>query len=77
MPSTKKAIAVLNALSLTSQKTLLVIDKSIDTMKSYRNIPHIDIVDAMYVSVFDLLKAQKVLFVGNALDVVISSIKSV
>lgn len=74
-PSTKKAVAVLNALSLGTQKTLLIVDNATDTMKSYRNIPHIDIVDAAYVSVFDLLKAKKVLFVGTALDTVISSLK--
>lgn len=77
VPSTKTASSVLQALGLHTSKTLLVVDKSIDTMKSYRNIPSIDIVDAAYVSVFDILKAQKVLFVGNALDVVVSSIKSV
>lgn len=72
--STKHAIAVLKNLEL-QKSTLVVTNNAIDVMKSYRNIPSVDIVDAAYVSVFDLLKAKKVLFVGDALEKVIEIVK--
>ncbi len=69
-PSTKAAVLVLKNLDL-KRSILIVTNKSIDVMKSYRNISSVDVVDAAYVSVFDILKAQKVVFIGDALDIVV------
>ena len=74
-PSTKAALSVLKNLELT-RSILVVTNNAIDTMKSYRNVPFVDIVDAAYVSVFDLLKAKKVLFVGDALEKVVQVAKN-
>jgi large subunit ribosomal protein L4 len=72
--STKNAINVLKNLQL--QRSILVVtNNAVDIMKSYRNIPSVDIVDAAYVSVFDLLKAKKVLFIGDALEKVVEIVK--
>lgn len=72
--STKNAINVLKNLQL--QKSILVVtNNAVDIMKSYRNIPSVDIVDAAYVSVFDLLKAKKVLFIWDALEKVVEIVK--
>ena len=53
------------------RSVLVVVHDSIETIKSYRNLPFVDVVDALYVSVFDVLKAKKVLFVGEALDKIV------
>lgn len=72
--STKSAVTVLKNLDL-KRSTLVVTNGAIDIMKSYRNISSVDIVDAAYVSVFDLLKAKKVLFIGDALEKVVEIAK--
>ena len=68
--STKNALGVLTNLKL-ERSVLVVVDSSVPTTKSYRNIPFVDVVDAAFVNVSHLLKARKVLFVGGALDKVI------
>ena len=65
--STKNALSVLKNIGL-DRSILVVTHDSFDTIKSYRNIPFVEIVDASYISVFDVLKARKVLFVGDALQ---------
>ncbi len=68
--STKAALSVLKNIGL-ERSVLVLTDDSIDTIKSYRNLSFVDIVDVAYVSVFDLLKAKKVLFVWTALEKVV------
>ena len=68
--STKAALSVLKNIKL-DRSVLVVVHDSFDTIKSYRNLPFVDVVDAAYVSVFDVLKAIKVLFIGEALDKVV------
>lgn len=69
-PSTQLALSVLKSIQL-DRSVLVVVHDSVETIKSYRNLPFVDVVDAAYVSVFDVLKAKKVLFVWEALDKVI------
>lgn len=69
-PSTKSALSVLKNIQL-DRSVLVVVHDSVETIKSYRNLPFVDIVDAAYVSVFDVLKAKKVLFVWEALDKIV------
>ena len=68
--STKAALSVLKNIKL-DRSVLVVVHDSFDTIKSYRNLPFVDVVDAAYVSVFDVLKAKKILFIGEALDKVV------
>ena len=68
--STKSALTTLKNIQL-DRSVLVVVHDSIETIKSYRNLPFVDVVDALYVSVFDVLKAKKVLFVGEALDKIV------
>ena len=68
--STKSALAVLKNIKL-DRSVLVVVHNSVDTIKSYRNLPFVDIVDALHVSVFDVLKARKILFIGEALEKIV------
>jgi large subunit ribosomal protein L4 len=74
--STKNALSVLKNIGL-DRSILVVTHDSFDTIKSYRNIPFVEIVDAAYVSVFDVLKARKVLFVGEALEKIVEYTKKI
>ncbi len=68
--STKTALSVLKNIKL-ERSVLVLVYNSIDTIKSYRNLPFVDVVDVAYVSVFDVLKAKKILFIGEALDKIV------
>lgn len=70
VPSTKSALTVLKNMKL-DRSVLVVVHDAVNAIKSYRNLPFVDVVDAAYVSVFDVLKAKKVLFIGDALDKVV------
>ena len=72
--STKNALAVLKNIGL-DRSVLVVIHDSFDTIKSYRNLPFVEVVDAAYVSVFDVLKARKVLFIWDALEKIVEYTK--
>ncbi len=74
--STKNALSVLKNIGL-DRSVLVITHDSFDTIKSYRNIPFVEIVDAAYVSVFDILKAKKILFIGDALEKVVEYTKKV
>jgi large subunit ribosomal protein L4 len=74
--STKNALSVLKNIWL-DRSILVVTHDSFDTIKSYRNIPFVEIVDAAYVSVFDVLKARKVLFIGEALEKIVEYTKKI
>lgn len=72
--STKKAYTTLKNVWL-ERSVLVVTHDAFDTIQSYRNIPFVEVVDAAYVSVFDVLKAKKILFIGDALDKVVEYTK--
>ena len=74
--STKNALSVLKNIGL-DRSVLVVTNDSFDTIKSYRNISFVEIVDAAYVSVFDVLKARKVLFIGDALEKIVEYTKKI
>lgn len=66
-PSTKVALESLKNLGL--ERSVLVLTHDAEkAIQSYRNLSFVEIVDVAYVSVFDLLKAKKVVLIGEALD---------
>ena len=68
-PKTKDAIAILNALSLSGKKTLLVMKSKNDGIeKSFRNIQKVKYLLLDYLNPKDLLNAEKVVFLEDALQ---------
>jgi large subunit ribosomal protein L4 len=74
---TKKMSAVLKALSIDKQKTLLLTTVT-DTklLKSGRNIPKLQVREADKVSTFEILKNQVLLIQKSAVDVLQKSLKN-
>jgi len=69
-PSTKQIVGLLQALELTGRKVLILTDITQPTIyKSGRNIPKVEVRDAASASTFDLLNAQVVVILENALPV--------
>ncbi|MDR2190130.1 MAG: 50S ribosomal protein L4 [Candidatus Peribacteria bacterium] len=67
-PKTKDALAILNALQLNGQKILLVMkSKNEGIEKSFRNIEKVKYLLLDYLNPKDLLNAEKVLFLEDAL----------
>jgi large subunit ribosomal protein L4 len=67
-PKTKDAITILSALSLSEKRILLVIKtKNEGIEKSFRNIPKVKYLLLDYLNPKDLLNAEKVLFLEDAL----------
>ena len=67
-PKTKDAIAILTALQLTNKKILLVMKEKNDGIeKAFRNIPKIKYLLIDYLNPKDLLHAEKVVFLEEAL----------
>ncbi|MDR3169604.1 MAG: 50S ribosomal protein L4 [Candidatus Peribacteria bacterium] len=68
-PKTKDAVAILNALNLNGQKTLLVMKEKNDGIeKSFRNIEKVKYLLLDYLNPKDLLSADKVVFLEDALN---------
>jgi large subunit ribosomal protein L4 len=68
-PKTKDAIAILDALNLNGQKILLVMKSKNDGIeKSFRNIEKVKYLLLDYLNPRDLLNAEKVLFLEDALQ---------
>jgi large subunit ribosomal protein L4 len=68
-PKTKEALAILNALELSGKKTLLVMkSKNEGIEKSFRNIQKVKYLLLDYLNPRDLLNADKVLFLEDALN---------
>jgi large subunit ribosomal protein L4 len=69
-PSTKDAVAALEALELNDGKrTLLVLhEPHRETELSFRNLPHVKVTYARSLSTYDVVAADHVLFTGAALD---------
>ena len=74
---TKKMAAVLKALALDKQKTLLL-TKTTDLilLKSGRNIPKLQVREADKASTFEILKNQVLLIQKGAVDVLQHSLKN-
>jgi large subunit ribosomal protein L4 len=74
---TKKMVAVLKALLIDKQKTLLL-TKTIDgvLLKSGRNIPKLQVREADKASTFEILKNQVLLIQKSAVDVLQKSLKN-
>ena len=69
-PSTKDAVAVLDALDLGEGRTLLVLPEPEHvTELSFRNLPHVKVTYCRSLSVYDVVAADHVLFTAPALDV--------
>jgi large subunit ribosomal protein L4 len=69
-PSTKDAVAVLDALSLGDGRTLLVLpEPERVTELSFRNLPHAKVTYSKSLSVYDVVAADHVLFTTAALDI--------
>jgi len=70
-PSTKDAVAALDALEINDgRKTLVVLhEPNRETELSYRNIPHVKVTYARSLSTYDIVAADHVLFTSAALDV--------
>ncbi|MDR0650668.1 MAG: 50S ribosomal protein L4 [Candidatus Peribacteria bacterium] len=67
-PKTKDAVAILNALDVTGKKTLLVMKAKNDGIeKSFRNIEKVKYLLLDYLNPYDLLNAEKVVFLEDAL----------
>lgn len=74
---TKKMSAVLKALSLDKQKTLLLTTTKDGTLiKSGRNIPKLQVREADKASTFEILKNQVLLIQKSAVDVLQKSLKN-
>ncbi|MDR0860644.1 MAG: 50S ribosomal protein L4 [Candidatus Peribacteria bacterium] len=68
-PKTKEAIAILSALDLSGKKTLLVMkEKNEGIEKSFRNIQKVKYLLLDYLNPKDLLNAEKVVFLEDALN---------
>lgn len=69
-PSTKQVAGLLQALNVSGQKVLLLTDGAQPVIyKSGRNLPKLVVRDAASASTFDLLNAQVVVILENALPV--------
>jgi large subunit ribosomal protein L4 len=68
-PKTKQAALVLNALGVTDMKTLVVINEAnVVIEKSFHNIPRVKVIRVEGVNVYDLLDAQRVVVVADAIE---------
>jgi large subunit ribosomal protein L4 len=68
-PKTKKAIEVLKNFGLEKSKILLVIaDKDINVIKSFRNLPKAKVLQVEGLNTYDILNADKVLIMKSALE---------
>ncbi|MCF8253805.1 MAG: 50S ribosomal protein L4 [Bacteroidia bacterium] len=70
-PKTKNYINILNGLNLLNTKTLVVLaDYNENIYKSGRNLPKAKIMAAKDLNTYDILHADKVIFVENSVEVI-------
>lgn len=70
-PKTKNYISLLSGLNFTNNKTLLVLaDYNENIYKSGRNLPKAKIMAAKDLNTYDILHADKVIFVENSVEVI-------
>ncbi len=69
-PRTKAAVALLDAMGLKG-KTLVVMERASGVaQRSFRNIPTMRIVEARYITPYDVLWARDLLFCAGTLEIV-------
>jgi len=68
-PSTKDAVAVLDALELTGRTLVVLPEPERLAELSFRNLPHVKVTYSRSLSVYDVVAADHVLFTTAALDV--------
>jgi large subunit ribosomal protein L4 len=76
-PKTKQMVGILGALELNETKTLLLMPKSDqNVVRSGRNIPHLNIVEADKASTYDLLNNKVLLIQKSAVEVLQNTFKN-
>ncbi|MFN2544248.1 MAG: 50S ribosomal protein L4 [Actinomycetota bacterium] len=68
-PSTKAAVALLDALELTRRTLIVLPEPQRETELSFRNLPHVKVTYSRSLSVYDVVAADHVVFTAAALDV--------
>jgi large subunit ribosomal protein L4 len=70
-PKTKNYLSLLSGLNFTNNKTLLVLaDYNENIYKSGRNLPKAKVMAAKDLNTYDILHADKVIFVENSVEVI-------
>ena len=64
-PSTKQAVAALNALGVTGRTTVIVADEDVNAFLSFRNIPTVRVIGASEINTYDFID-NKVLVLTEA-----------
>jgi large subunit ribosomal protein L4 len=68
-PKTKSYVALLKALSVTDKKTLLILSEvNKNVVKSGRNIQHAKITTADQINTYDLMNADRLIFVESSIS---------
>jgi large subunit ribosomal protein L4 len=61
-PSTKEAVKVLEALALTGRVTIVLTDTDVNAFLSFRNIPHIRVMDVADANTYDFIDNKALVF---------------
>jgi len=76
-PKTKQYLSILNSLKLNTEKTLLVIpDYNDNIYRSSRNLPKAKVMTAKDLNTYEILAANKLIVVENALPVIEETLNS-
>lgn len=76
-PKTKQYLTILNSLKLNTEKTLLVISDYNDNIyRSSRNLPKAKVMTAKDLNTYEILAANKLIVVENALPVIEETLNS-
>lgn len=67
-PSTKAAVAALEALGVEGRTTIVVGDEDVNSFLSFRNIPTVDILGAHDINTYELVDNKKLIITKEALD---------
>jgi len=77
-PKTKTLVSALDKLPAKDKRRVLIVlaEPSVALERSARNLPHVKLLGAGFLNVPDLLRADCVLVVGNAIDSVSNALKA-
>ena len=76
-PKTKEVAAILRALDLSARKTLLLMPNSnLNVVRSGRNIPRLNVLEADKASTYDLVNNQVLLLQKSAVDILQNTFKN-
>ena len=74
-PRTKNIAKMLQDFDATGQSALLMLDGNKPTIvKSCRNIPRLEVRDAMNASTYDILRARKLIISRKAIDILVGGL---